>query len=79
MIARELLDYIYILKNSYYMEYLKEPSYIILAPWMISILSEEAKWTNHFQHVQGGDIDTVFGIIIIETPKVKEFNDIEVY
>ena len=79
MMSRELLDYIYILKNSYYMEYLNEPSYIILAPWMISILSEEVKGSNHFQHIQGGDIDTVFGMIIIETPKVKEFNDIEVY
>ena len=79
MIARELLDRIYILKNSYYMEYLKEPSIVLLAPWMVSLLREEARWTNHFQHIQGEDIDTVFGIRAIESPKVNTMEEIEVY
>jgi hypothetical protein len=79
VIVRELINWVYILKNSYYMEYHKEPSYVILAPWMISLLREEANKLETFTHVQGGDIDTLFGIIVIETPKVKEYNDIEVY
>ena len=59
--------------------YKRKPNYVILAPWMISILKESMK--NLLDYTNGVDEEahTLYGLIIIESIKVEDLNDIEVY
>lgn len=70
-----------IVQNEMYMfetQYHKKPSYVTLAPWMVSIFRESLNQTR-YAHIQGGDIDTLCGLIVIESPKVEDLTDVEVY
>lgn len=60
------------------MRYYKKPSYVVLAPWMVSIFKESL---NHAKYacIQGKDINTLCGLIVIESPKIEDLSEIEVY
>lgn len=60
------------------MQYHKKPSYVVLAPWMVSIFKESLNQTR-YTHIQGGDIDTLCGLIVIESLKIEDLSEIEVY
>lgn len=61
------------------MQYHKKPSYVVLAPWMVSVLKESMKNLLHYTNGTDKEAHTLYRLIIIESIKVKDLSDIEVY
>lgn len=74
IIINTVQNEIYMFERQYY----KKPSYVVLAPWMVSIFKESPNQTRYV-HIQGGDIDTLCGLMVIESPKIEDLSEIEVY
>lgn len=64
---------------SYQFEYCKRPTYVVLGPWMVSVLKESMKNLLHYTNGTDKEVHTLCGLIIIESVKVKDLSEIEVY
>lgn len=60
------------------MQYHKKPSYVVLAPWMVSIFKESLN-QSRYARIQGEDTDALCGLMVIESPKIEDLSEIEVY
>lgn len=63
----------------YQFEYCKRPNYVVLGPWMVSVLKESMRNLLHYTNGVDKEAHTLCGLIIIESVKVKDLSDIEVY
>ena len=65
---------------SFEIMYHKKPNYVVLAPWMVSILKESADTLSIYTVRKLHDnIDRLYGLIVLESVKVLDLDEIEVY
>lgn len=74
IIINTVQNEIYMFERQYY----KKPSYVVLAPWMVSIFKESLNQSK-YAHIQSGDINTLCGLMVIKSPKIEDLCEIEVY
>lgn len=63
----------------YQCKFCRQPQYVVLAPWMVSLLEESAKALSIYTHKGLEQAHTLCGLLIIESPRVEDFSEIEVY
>ena len=65
---------------SFEIMYHEKPNYVVLAPWMVSILKESGDTLSIYTvRKLHDDIDRLCGLIVLESVKVLDLEEIEVY